>query len=136
MNFEQTYEVMKSKLGRIMPDFEIKYKAELAVQINQLKKDKNAIILGHNYMEPALYHSIPDIVGDSLELSRRAAQTDKDIIIFCGVRFMAETAKILNPGKTVILAAEDAGCPMAEMINAKQLKELKKKHPKAAVVCY
>jgi len=136
MNFEQTYEVMKNKLGRILPDFEIKYKAELAVQINQLKKEKNAIILGHNYMEPALYHSIPDIVGDSLELSRRAAQTDKDIIIFCGVRFMAETAKILNPGKTVLLPAQKAGCSLAESISAKDVRNLKKKFPGVPVVTY
>ena len=136
MNFEQTYEMMKSKLGRILPDFEIKYKAELAVQINQLKKEKNAIILGHNYMEPALYHSIPDIVGDSLELSRRAAQTDKDIIIFCGVRFMAETAKILNPSKTVLLPARKAGCSLAESISANDVRNLKKKFPGVPVVTY
>ena len=136
MNFEQTYEVMKNKLGRILPDFEIKYKAELAVQINQLKKEKNAIILGHNYMEPALYHSIPDIVGDSLELSRRAAQTDKDIIIFCGVRFMAETAKILNPSKTVLLPARKAGCSLAESISANDVRNLKKKFPGVPVVTY
>src|SRR4030042_2322647 len=136
MNFEQNYEVMKSKLGRILPDFEIKYKAELAVQINQLKKDKNAIILGHNYMHPPLYHTIPDIVGDSLELSRRAAQTDKDIIIFCGVRFMAETAKILNPGKTVLLPAQKAGCSLAESISADDVRNLKKKFPGVPVVTY
>ena len=127
---------MKNKLGRIMPDFEIKYKAELAVQINQLKNEKHAIILGHNYMEPALYHSIPDIVGDSLELSRRAAQTDKDIIIFCGVRFMAETAKILNPGKTVLLPAQKAGCSLAESISAQDVRNLKKKFPGVPVVTY
>ena len=136
MNFEQTYEMMKSKLGRILPDFEIKYKAELAVQINQLKNEKNAIILGHNYMEPALYHSIPDLVGDSLELSRRAAQTDKDIIIFCGVRFMAETAKILNPSKTVLLPAQKAGCSLAESISANDVRNLKKKFPGVPVVTY
>ena len=136
MNFEETYEMMKNKLGRIMPDFEIKYKAELAVQINQLKREKNAIILGHNYMEPALYHSIPDIVGDSLELSRRAAETDKDIIIFCGVRFMAETAKILNPGKTVLLPAQKAGCSLAESISAQDVRNLKKKFPGVPVVTY
>ena len=78
---------------------ELRYKAEIAVEINELKKQRNAVILGHNYMEPALFHSIPDFTGDSLDLSRKAAQTDKDVIVFCGVRFMAETAKILNPTK-------------------------------------
>jgi len=136
MNYEETYQQMKMKLGKLLPDFEIKYKAELAHQINQLKKQKNAIILGHNYMEPALYHSIPDIVGDSLELSRKAAQTDKDIIVFCGVRFMAETAKILNPGKTVLLPAKKAGCSLAESITAKDVRDLKKKFPGVPVVTY
>jgi quinolinate synthase len=100
MTAEEMYQLMKEKLERIVPDVELRIKAEIAVEINRLKEDKNAVILGHNYMEPALYYSIPDFVGDSLELSRKAAQTDKDIIIFCGVEFMAETAKILNPNKT------------------------------------
>ena len=94
MNTNEMYLVMKAKLHDIVPDVELRYKAELAAEINRLKAEKNAVILGHNYMEPALYYSIPDFVGDSLELSRRAAQTDKDIIVFCGVKFMAETAKI------------------------------------------
>ena len=105
MNLEtQTmYEELKARLHNVVPDVELRIKAELAVEINQLKKEKNAVILGHNYMEPALFHSIPDIVGDSLGLSREAARTDKDIIVFCGVEFMAETAKILNPEKTVLI---------------------------------
>ncbi len=119
-----------------MPDFEIKFKADLAYQINELKKERNAIILGHNYMEPALYHSIPDIVGDSLELARKAAETDKDVIVFCGVRFMAETAKILNPGKTVLLPARKAGCSLAESITAQDVRELRKKYPGVPVVTY
>ena len=108
---------------------ELKYKAELAYQINQLKKEKNAVILGHNYMEPALFHSIPDIAGDSLELARKAAETDKDIIVFCGVRFMAETAKILNPDKLVLLPAAKAGCSLAESISAEDVRNLKQKFP-------
>jgi quinolinate synthase len=127
---------MKEKLGKIIPDAELRYKAGLAFQINQLKKEKNAIILGHNYMEPALFHSIPDIVGDSLELARKAATTDKDIIVFCGVRFMAETAKILNPAKTVLLPAAKAGCSLAESITAEDVRQLRKKYPGVPVVTY
>jgi quinolinate synthase len=136
MTREETYKMMQKKLARLMPDFEIKYKADLAFQINELKKERNAIILGHNYMEPALYHSIPDIAGDSLELSRKAAQTDRDIIVFCGVRFMAETAKILNPEKTVLLPASKAGCSLAESINAEDVRQLRKKYPGVPVVTY
>src|SRR5262250_2088311 len=100
-------------LHGIVPDIELRYKAELACDINRLKQEKNALILGHNYMEPALFHTIPDFVGDSLELSRKAAATDKDIIVFFGVKFMAETAKILNAYKTEPLPSEKAGCSLA-----------------------
>jgi quinolinate synthase len=127
---------MKAKLSGIVPDFELRYKAELADEINRLKVERNAVILGHNYMEPALYNSIPDYKGDSLELSRKAAQTDKDIIVFCGVRFMAETAKILNPGKTVLLPAEKAGCSLAASITAEDVRKLKAQFPGVPVVTY
>ena len=136
MSVEETYLEMKAKLENIVPDFELQYKAELAYQINQLKAEKNAVILGHNYMEPALFHSIPDFAGDSLALSRKAAQTDKDIIVFCGVRFMAETAKILNPKTTVLLPAEKAGCSLAESITAEDVRNLKKQFPGVPVVTY
>ncbi|MEJ2055593.1 MAG: quinolinate synthase NadA, partial [Calditrichaceae bacterium] len=89
MSVEQLFEQMKQNLGKIVPEAELKYKAELAYEINELKREKNAVILGHNYMEPALFYTIPDYRGDSLELARQAAKTDKDIIVFCGVRFMA-----------------------------------------------
>ena len=115
---------------------ELRYKAELAVEINRLKDEKNAVILGHNYMEPVLYHSIPDFIGDSLELSRKAAQTDKDIIVFCGVKFMAETAKILNPTKTVLLPAKEAGCSLAASITAEDVRALKRQYPGVPVVTY
>ncbi|GAB4339002.1 MAG: quinolinate synthase NadA [Calditrichia bacterium] len=136
MTVDQFYEKMKAELEGIVPDFELKYKAELAYQINLLKKERNAVILGHNYMEPALYHSIPDIVGDSLELARKAAETDKDIIVFCGVRFMAETAKILNPDKTVLIPAAKAGCSLAESITAEDVRKLKAQFPGVPVVTY
>jgi quinolinate synthase len=130
------YDEMKVKLGKVVPDFELAYKAEIAVEINALKKEKNAVILGHNYMEPVLFYSIPDFKGDSLDLSRKAAQTDKDIIVFCGVKFMAETAKILNPSKTVLLPSEKAGCSLAESITAEDVRALKRKYPGVPVVTY
>lgn len=130
------YAEMKTRLAGVVPDFELKIKAELAAEINRLKIEKNAVILGHNYMEPALFHSIPDFVGDSLELSRKAAQTDKDVIVFCGVKFMAETAKLLNPEKTVLLPSEKAGCSLAESITAADVRELRKKFPGVPVVTY
>ncbi|MFZ2098565.1 MAG: quinolinate synthase NadA [Anaerolineales bacterium] len=136
MSVESMYEEMKKKLERVVPDFELRYKAELAEEINQLKKEKNAVILGHNYMEPALYYSIPDFRGDSLDLSRKAAQTDKDIIVFCGVRFMAETAKLLNPNKTVLLPSEKAGCSLAASITAQDVRELRSRYPGVPAVAY
>ncbi len=135
-NVHEMYEKMRVKLDRLVPDVEIKYKAELAYEINRLKTERGAIILGHNYMEPALYLSVTDIVGDSLELSRAAAETKGDPIIFCGVRFMAETAKILSPDKTVLIPAKKAGCSLAESITADDVRALKEKYPGIPVVTY
>ena len=127
---------MRIKLGTLVPEVEILYKSELVQKINRLKREKGAIILGHNYMEAALFHTVPDVVGDSLELSRRAAVAENEIIIFCGVRFMAETAKILNPNRTVLLPAKRAGCSLAESITAADVRELKKRFPGVPVVTY
>jgi len=102
------YAHLKERLDDAL-DADLRRKAKLAAEINQLKQERNAVILGHNYMEPALFHTIPDFTGDSLGLSRRAAEAEQDVIVFCGVRFMAETAKILNPEKTVLLPADRAG---------------------------
>src|SRR6266852_5384498 len=135
-NPQKMYQAMQAKLAGVVPDFELKLKSELAAEINRLKLEKNAVILGHNYMEPALFHSIPDYVGDSLDLARRAAATDKDIIVFCGVRFMAETAKILNPTKTVLLPSKKAGCSLAASITAADVRELKQTFPGVPVVTY
>jgi quinolinate synthase len=136
MSAEALYLDMKAKLSKVVPDVELRHKAELASEINRLKQERNAIILGHNYMEPALFHSIPDFTGDSLALSRKAAQTDKDIIVFCGVKFMAETAKILNPSKTVLLPSEKAGCSLAASITAEDVRQLKTRFPGVPVVTY
>jgi quinolinate synthase len=133
---EGMYQELKALLANTVPDFELRLKAGLAVEINRLKVEKNAVILGHNYMEPALYHSIPDFAGDSLELSRRAATTDKDIIVFCGVKFMAETAKILNPDKKVLIPSEKAGCSLAASITAADVRALKAQFPGVPVVTY
>jgi quinolinate synthase len=135
-NPEKMYQAMKAKLANVVPDFELKIKSELAAEINRMKAEKNAVILGHNYMEPALFNSVPDFVGDSLELARKAAQTNKDIIVFCGVKFMAETAKILNPTKTVLLPSEKAGCSLAASITAADVRELKRRFPGVPVVTY
>jgi quinolinate synthase len=126
---------LEAILAGVVPDIELGYKAELAAEINRLKLEKNAVILGHNYMEPALFNSIPDFVGDSLELCRKAAATDADIIVFCGVRFMAETAKILNPEKTVLIPSL-AGCSLASSITAADVRALKRKFPGVPVVTY
>ncbi|HVM72792.1 MAG TPA: quinolinate synthase NadA [Anaerolineales bacterium] len=136
MNSQEMYEKMKARLDKIVPDVELRLKAEIAVEIEELKLQKNAVILGHNYMEPALFYSIPDFTGDSLDLSRKAAQTDKALIVFCGVRFMAETAKILNPSKTVLLPAEKAGCSLAASITAQDVRDLKARFPGVPVVTY
>ncbi len=133
---EAMYEKLKAMLSEVVPDVELQYKARFAVEINRLKAERNAVILGHNYMEPALYHSVPDFRGDSLELSRKAASTDKDIIVFCGVRFMAETAKILNPDKTVLIPSPRAGCSLASSITAADVRALKARYPGVPVVTY
>jgi len=135
MLIDEMYQDLKSKLSDLVPDVELRYKAEIAVKINRLKKERNAVILGHNYMEPVLYYSVTDIRGDSLELSRSAATIDKDVIVFCGVKFMAETAKILNPNKTVLLPA-DAGCSLAASITAADVRALKQRFPGVPVVSY
>ena len=104
-------------------------------KIKQLKKKRNAIILVHSYQAPEV-QAIADVLGDSLDLSQKAAATDAEVIVFCGVHFMAETAAIIAPRKTVLLPDTGAGCPMADMITAPQLRMFKEKYPGTPVVCY
>ena len=104
-------------------------------RINELKKDRDAIIIAHNY-QPDEVQAIADFTGDSLELSRIAAELDEEVIVFCGVHFMAETAAILSPEKTILLPDKFAGCPMADMLSSEQLIQKKKEHPDAVVVAY
>jgi quinolinate synthase len=112
-----------------------KYNEGLKKTIVKLKKKRNAVIIVHNYQRDEI-QEIADISGDSLALSQAAVRTDADVIVFCGVQFMAESASILNPGKTVLLPVMEAGCPLADMITPEKLRAMKKQHPGAAVVCY
>jgi len=110
--------------------------APLTLRINKLKKKKNAVILAHNYQRPEILFGIADFTGDSFALSKNAKETNADIILFCGVQFMAETAKILNPNKKVLIPSLEAGCSLADDISAKDVKALKEKHPNVPVVTY
>ena len=109
--------------------------ARLVDRLQELKRERNAVILAHNYQRGDVQDAA-DFTGDSLGLSQQAAKTEADVILFCGVHFMAETAAIICPGKTVLIPDEHAGCPMANMITARELAEEKEQHPDAAVVCY
>jgi quinolinate synthase len=114
---------------------DLKYNEALKKKIEKLKKKQNAVIIVHNYQRDEV-QDIADISGDSLALSQAAVRTDADVIVFCGVRFMAESASILNPDKKVLLPVMEAGCPLADMITPEKLRAKRKEFPNAAVVCY
>lgn len=110
--------------------------APYVAAINTLKAERNAVILAHNYMTPEIYHGIADVVGDSLQLAIEATKVEADVIVQCGVHFMAETSKILNPSKTVLIPDMEAGCSLAESITAEGIAEMRAKYPGAPVVTY
>ena len=127
---------LRERIGATLTEEQLEHKAALAAEINRLKRERGAIILGHNYLEPALFLTVPDITGDSLGLCRQAAETERNPILFCGVRFMAETAKILNPDRTVLQPSLAAGCSLAESISAQDVRELRAQYPGAPVITY
>lgn len=133
---DAVYEKLCERFLNIIPSFELREKSALVVEINRLKKEQNTVILGHNYMEPVLYVAVTDYVGDSLELSRYAAKVLAPRIVFCGVRFMAETAKALSPEKEVLLPTDLGGCSLAGSITAKDVRALKERFPGSPVVTY
>jgi len=124
------------KVEGSLPRFEWELKAPLIAEINRLKRVRNAVILGHNYQVPEIFHGVADFKGDSLALAREARDTDADVIVFCGVHFMAETAKILNPSRTVLIPDLDAGCSLSESITVEDVRLLKERHPGVPVVTY
>ena len=124
------------KVSKVIPEIEWAFHAPLIHKINMLKKEKNAVVLAHNYQTPEIYHGIADISADSLSLAVEASRTEADIIILCGVHFMAETAKLMNPIKKVLLPDMGAGCSLAESITGKDVRMLKEKYPSVPVVTY
>ncbi len=124
------------KISKVMPEIEWSVHAPYIHRINQLKKEKNAIILAHNYQTPEIYHGVADVAADSLALAMEAAKTRADIIVMAGVHFMAETSKLMNPEKKVLLPDMDAGCSLSSSITGKDVRLLKEKYPGVPVVSY
>ncbi|HYC01716.1 MAG TPA: quinolinate synthase NadA [Azospirillaceae bacterium] len=124
------------KVAKVIPEVEWPFHAPLVHAINKLKRERNAVVLAHNYQTPEIFHCVSDIVGDSLALARRAAETDADVIVMAGVHFMAETAKILSPEKTVLMPDMRAGCSLADSITAADIRLLREAHPGVPVVTY
>ena len=124
------------KVSKVIPEIEWAFHAPLIHKINMLKKEKNAVVLAHNYQTPEIFHGIADIAADSLALAVEAEKTNADIIVLCGVHFMAETAKLMNPEKKILLPDMGAGCSLASSITGKDVKMLKEKYPSVPVVTY
>jgi len=124
------------RVANVIPRVEWPLHAPYVAAINRLKRERNAVILAHNYQVPEIYHTVADIVGDSLALAMQAAQTDADVIVLSGVHFMAETAKLVNPGKTVLVPDLRAGCSLADSITAADVRLLRERYPGVPVVTY
>ena len=124
------------KVSKVIPEIEWAFHAPLIHKINQLKKEKNAVVLAHNYQTPEIFYGIADIAADSLALAVEAEKTNADIIVMCGVHFMAETAKLMNPNKKVLLPDMGAGCSLASSITGSDVRMLKEKYPGVPVVTY
>jgi len=125
-----------NRISKVVPEIEWKIHAPLIHKINKLKKEKNAVVLAHNYQTPEIYHGVADFAADSLALAIEASKTKADIIIMCGVHFMAETAKLMSPHKKVLLPDMSAGCSLSSSITGKDVKLLKEKYPNVPVVSY
>ena len=134
--FDTSSSEIYKKISKHVPEIEWKIHAPLIEKINKLKKKKNAVILAHNYQTPEIYHGVADIAADSLALAVEAAKTSADIIVLCGVHFMAETAKLMSPEKKVLIPDMDAGCSLAASITGEDVRLLKKKYPGVPVVSY
>ena len=124
------------KVSGTIPEIEWSTHAPYIYKINKLKKEKNAVILAHNYQTPEIYHGVSDFSADSLALAVEAAKTNADIIVMCGVHFMAETAKLMSPEKKVLLPDMSAGCSLSASITGEDVRNLKKKYPGVPVVSY
>src|SRR5688572_1602438 len=124
------------RLKRVIPEIEWPVHAPYVAAINELKRQRNAIILSHNYQTPEIFHGVADLTGDSLALAREAAKTDAEVIVLCGVHFMAETAKLLNPQRTVLIPDLEAGCSLAASITAGDVRLLRERYPGVPVVTY
>lgn len=129
-------DALYQRVKHAIPAFEWPALAPDVVAIQRLKRERNAVILAHNYMTPDIYHGVADIVGDSLQLAREAARADADVIVVCGVHFMAETAKLLNPARTVLIPDASAGCSLAESITAEDMRGLRRRYPGVPIVTY
>jgi quinolinate synthase len=125
-----------ARMRSVVPEIEWPVHAPYVDAINRLKAERNAVILAHNYMTPEIFHGVADLVGDSLALARQAAETDADVIVLAGVHFMAETAKLLNPDKTVLIPDAEAGCSLASSITGADVRLLRERYPGVPVIAY